>query len=68
VWPLMVKAVPVKALFDVGYVVVVFTVLRAEVVPFVSSFTVCFLATHLTEAWCVRRLLMSGASGGPSGR
>jgi len=58
-WPLMLKAFPVKALFFAGYVVVVFAVLRAEVVPFVSSFTVSFLATHLTEAWCLRRLLVS---------
>jgi len=68
VWPLMVKAFPAKAVFFVGYVVVVLRVLGADVVPFVSSFTVCFLATHLTEAWCVRRLLMSGDAGGPPGR
>lgn len=55
--PWMLRAFAVKALFFVGYVVVVLAVFGAELRPFVLSFTVAFLAAHLAEAYCLRRLM-----------
>ncbi len=65
-WPLMLRAFPVKALFFLGYVGFVLGVLGARVVPFVTSFTVAFLATHLTEAYCLRRLVAQGHAEAPA--
>ena len=67
--PLMLRAFWVKALFFVAYVVVVLTMSGARLRPFVLSFTVTFLATHLAEAFELRRLMApvlaprEGASG-----
>ena len=67
--PLMLRAFWVKALFFVAYVVVVLTVFGARLRPFVLSFTITFLATHLAEAFELRRLMApvlaprQGASG-----
>jgi hypothetical protein len=67
--PWMLKAFWVKALFFVAYVVVVLAVLDVRLRPFVLSFTVTFLVTHLAEAFELRRLMATvlapraGASG-----
>ena len=55
--PWMLRAFAVKALCFVVYVVVVLGVLDVTLRPFVLSFTVTFLATHLAEAYCLRRLM-----------
>lgn len=56
VLPLMLRAFAVKALFFVAYVVVMLGVFDQRLRPFVISFTSTFLATHLAEAYCLRRL------------
>jgi hypothetical protein len=67
--PWMLRAFWVKALFFVAYVGVVLGVFGAGLRPFVLSFTVTFLATHLAEAFELRRLMApvlaprDGASG-----
>lgn len=55
--PWMLRAFAVKVLFFVIYVVVVLGVFDAGLRPFVVSFTVTFLAAHLAEAYCLRRLM-----------
>jgi hypothetical protein len=67
--PLMLRAFWVKALFFVAYVGVTMAVFGVGLRPFVLSFTVTFLATHLAEAFELRRLMApvlaprEGASG-----
>lgn len=53
---LMVKAFVGKMIVFGIYVVVVVTVLATEPAPFVISFTVYFIALHLFEALCLRRM------------
>lgn len=55
--PQMLKAFTAKVLFFVAYVVVMLKVFDARPVPFVLSFTVTFFATHLAEAYCLKRLM-----------
>ena len=52
----MVMAFAGKILFFGVYVAVVLKVLSVRPVPFVASFTCYFIALHLTEALCLRRL------------
>ena len=67
--PVMFRAFVVKVLFVVAYVVVMLKVADAWPAPFLLSFIVTFLATHLAEAFELRRLMAQvlapreGASG-----
>ena len=55
--PVMLRAFAVKALGVVAYVVVMVTVAEARPMPFFLSFIGTYLATHLAEAYCLRRLM-----------
>ena len=56
----MVAAFIGKMIFFGAYVVVVLAVLSLRPVPFVVSFTGCFIACHVIEALCLRRLFAGG--------
>jgi hypothetical protein len=58
--PLMIRVFYVKLLAFVGYVAVVLNLLSRRPVPFVVSFTTCFVALHLIEAVWLRRLFSEG--------
>ena len=55
--PLMLRAFAVKAMVVVAYVVVMVKVADARPMPFFLSFIGTYLATHLAEAYCLRRLM-----------
>lgn len=55
--PLLLRAFALKTLVFVAYVVVMVGVFDMRLRPFVISFTVMFLAAHLAEAYCLRRLM-----------
>ena len=61
---LMVAAFAGKMLFFGVYVAVVLKALSVRPVPFVASFTSYFIALHLAEALCLRRLFAGGMSDG----
>jgi hypothetical protein len=54
--PLMLKLFAGKMVFFGAYVAVMLAVLALPAVPFVASFTICFVASHLIEALSLRRL------------
>lgn len=56
---LMMGAFAGKMLFFGAYVAVVLRVLAVSPVPFVVSFTGYFIALHVAEALCLRRLFAS---------
>ena len=56
----MVMAFAGKILFFGAYVAVMLKVLSLRPVPFVASFTGYFIALHLIEALCLRRLFTGG--------
>ncbi len=58
--PLMLRAFGVKVMFVVAYVVVMLKVADARPLPFLLSFIATFLATHLAEAYGLRRLMAAG--------
>jgi hypothetical protein len=58
--PWMIRAFAVKAMFVVAYVVMMLKVMDARPMPFVLSFIGAYLATHLAEAYCLRRLMAAG--------
>ncbi|HUR21505.1 MAG TPA: hypothetical protein VMZ90_11890 [Vicinamibacterales bacterium] len=58
--PLMIRAFAVKAMFVVAYVVMMLKVVEVRPMPFVLSFIGTYLATHLAEAYCLRRLMAAG--------
>jgi hypothetical protein len=58
---LMVTAFGTKMLFFGVYVAIVLKVLSLAPIPFVVSFTMYFIALHLTEALCLRRLFAEDA-------
>jgi hypothetical protein len=58
--PLMIQAFAAKMVFFGGYVVVMLKALPIRPVAFVVSFTSYFIALHLTEALCMRRLFARG--------
>jgi hypothetical protein len=60
---LMMTAFAGKFVFFGAYVTAVLTVLAPRSIPFVVSFTSYFIALHLTEAICLRRLFSEGRSG-----
>jgi hypothetical protein len=47
-------------MFVVAYVVMMLKVMDARPMPFVLSFIGAYLATHLAEAYCLRRLMAAG--------
>jgi hypothetical protein len=52
----MVTAFAGKLVFFGGYVAVMLGVVQLRPVPFIASFTASFVALHLAEAFCLRRL------------
>ena len=52
----MVMAFAAKIVFVRAYVAVMLKVVALRPVPFVASFTSYFIALHLMEAFCLRRL------------
>jgi hypothetical protein len=57
---LMTAAFAGKMMFFGAYVTVVLTVLSPRSIPFVVSFMSYFIALHLLEALCLRRLFADG--------
>jgi len=57
---LMIAAFAGKMVFFGAYVTVVLTVLSPRSIPFVVSFMSYFIALHLLEALCLRRLFADG--------
>lgn len=56
---LIVAAFAAKLVFFAAYVAVALLVLGARPVPFVASFTGYFIALHMAEVFCLRRLFAS---------
>jgi hypothetical protein len=57
---LMIQAFAAKMVFFGVYVVVMLTAVSVRRVAFVVSFTSYFIALHVTEALCMRRLFARG--------
>ena len=57
---LMIQAFAAKMVFFGVYVVVMLKAVPIQPVAFVVSFTVYFIALHVTEALCMRRLFARG--------
>jgi hypothetical protein len=55
----MMKAFAGKLVFFGAYVGLAIGVLRLQPVPFIVSFTTCFIALHLIEALWMKRLFVS---------
>lgn len=55
----MIAAFAGKLVFFGGYVAVAIALLPVRPVPFVACFTGYFIALHLAEAFCLRRLFAS---------
>jgi hypothetical protein len=55
----MMKAFAGKLVFFGAYVGLAIGVLRVQPVPFIVSFTTCFIALHLIEALWMKRLFVS---------
>ena len=64
--PLMIQALAAKMVFFGAYVVVALEALPVRPVEFVMSFTSYFIALHVTEALCLRRLFVRGMGRGLS--
>ena len=58
--PLMIQAFAAKMVFFGAYVVVMLEAVPLRQVEFVVSFTSYFIALHVTEALCMRRLFARG--------
>ena len=58
--PLMIQAFAAKMVFFGAYVVVMLKALPVRPIAFVVSFTSYFIALHVTEALCMRRLFARG--------
>ena len=58
--PLMIQAFAAKMVFFAVYVVVMLKVLPVRPIEFVVSFTSYFIALHVIEALCMRRLFAAG--------
>lgn len=56
----MITAFAAKMVFFGAYVAVMLLVLSLRPIPFVVSFTAYFIALHLAEALCLRRLFATG--------
>jgi hypothetical protein len=55
----LMKAFAGKLVFFGAYVGLAIAVLRVQPIPFIVSFTTCFIALHLIEALCMKRLFVS---------
>ena len=55
----MMKAFAGKLVFFGAYVGLAIGVLRVQPIPFIVSFTTCFITLHLIEALCMKRLFVS---------
>ena len=55
----LMKAFAGKLVFFGAYVGLVIGVVRVQPIPFIVSFTTCFIALHLIEALCMKRLFVS---------
>jgi len=55
----MIAAFAFKLVFFGAYVGLAIGVLRVQPVPFIVSFTTCFIALHLIEAFWMKRLFVS---------
>jgi hypothetical protein len=64
VTPLMMAAFAGKMVFFGTYVAIALKMFSVRPAPFVISFTSCFIALHLTEALCLRRLFSEGMRDG----
>jgi hypothetical protein len=56
---MMMKAFAGKLVFFGAYVGLAIGILRVQPIPFIVSFTTCFIALHLIEALCMKRLFVS---------
>ena len=56
---IMMKAFVGKLVFFGAYVGLAIGVLRVQPIPFIVSFTTYFIALHLIEALCMKRLFVS---------
>ena len=56
----MIAGFAAKMVFFGGYVVVVLRVFGVEPMPFIASFTTCFIGSYLVEALYLKRLFGSG--------
>jgi hypothetical protein len=61
---LLIKAFAGKMIFFAAYISLVLTATSVRAVPFVISFTIYFLAFHVTEAICLHRLFTPGSTTG----
>lgn len=57
----MITAFAAKMVFFGAYVAVMLLALALRPIPFVVSFTAYFIALHLAEALCLRRLFAAGS-------
>ena len=57
----MITAFAVKMVFFGAYVAVMLLAFSLRPIPFVVSFTAYFIALHLAEALCLRRLFATGS-------
>ena len=62
--PLMIQAFAAKMVFFGVYIVVILKMLPVRPIAFVVSFTSYFIALHVTEALCMRRLFARGMEKG----
>ncbi len=62
--PRMIQAFAAKMVFFAAYVVVMLKVLPVRPIEFVVSFTSYFIALHVIEALCMRRLFARGMEKG----
>ena len=62
--PLMIQAFAAKIVFFGVYIVVILKMLPVRPIAFVVSFTSYFIALHVTEALCMRRLFARGMEKG----
>ena len=65
--PLMIQAFAAKMVFFAVYIVVMLKMLPVRPIEFVVSFTSYFIALHVTEALCMRRLFNRGQGTGVEG-
>ena len=56
---MLMKAFAGKLVFFGAYVGLAIGVLQVQPIPFIVSFTTCFIALHLIEALCMKRLFVS---------
>lgn len=63
--PLMIQAFAAKMVFFGAYVTVMLKAMSVQPIAFVVSFTTYFIALHVTEALCMRRLFAEASHPAP---